>query len=463
MQYFLGQIAKQVTGKSTVEPDQIDFLTPEARRLISEAFYDLDETKIIDYHCHVFGNGNETGCCVSQSFFNSWNPRKLLIGQIYMSASGIHSMESADTQMVERLVNLIRSIPNHGRHVLLAFDAYHDLDGRRNMSNTEFYTPNEYVWELFHKYPDVFLPSISVHPYRKDALLELEKWRQKGVRLIKWLPNAMNIDPSSPRCSSYYQKMKELDMVLLSHAGDEKAVDSQGMQIWGNPLRLRAALDHGVKVIVAHCASLGQNRDYEQGPDGPLTPNFNLFLKMMEEKKYEGLLFGDISAVTIFTRLSCLKQLLERTDLHHRLVNGSDYPLPCVALLIQTFPLVKMGLITHEEREALNLIYELNPLLYDFVVKRTIRLIDQGNQKFASSIFERNDALGLFPRDSNNLALFEERTTTTTTITTENNMSSTLVQHSDTNTVRRPIFLNEEPTIESTDIPHQVNNPLRNQ
>jgi hypothetical protein len=38
---------------------------------------------------------------------------------------------------------------------------------------TYLYVPNEYMWQVCQKYPDVFLPCISVHPYRHDAQDEL--------------------------------------------------------------------------------------------------------------------------------------------------------------------------------------------------------------------------------------------------------------------------------------------------
>jgi predicted TIM-barrel fold metal-dependent hydrolase len=38
------------------------------------------------------------------------------------------------------------------------------------------YLPNRYVVELAQTHPDIFLPVISVHPYRPDAMQELDKW-----------------------------------------------------------------------------------------------------------------------------------------------------------------------------------------------------------------------------------------------------------------------------------------------
>lgn len=84
----------------------------------------------------------------------------------------------------------IKSIKTHGRYAILAFDKFYTEDGVVDDKNTNMYTPNQYVYDLSMKYPDYFLPTCSVHPYRKDALEELEKWGKKGIKLIKWLPNS---------------------------------------------------------------------------------------------------------------------------------------------------------------------------------------------------------------------------------------------------------------------------------
>src|SRR3989442_9661114 len=203
-------------------------------------------------------------------------------------------------------------------------------------------------------------------------------------------------DWSSDVCSSdldpFYRKMKELDLVLLSHGGEEKAVEAQEDQRFGNPLLLRRALDHGVKVIIAHCAGLGDNEDLDD-PKRQRVPNFDLFLRLMSEKRYEGLLFADISAMTQYNRIGRpLTTILQREDLHERLVNGSDYPLPAVNLLIRTSALVRQEYITKDERAGLNEIYDYNPLLFDFVLKRTMKL--PGTQRsLPAQVFMRNAAI----------------------------------------------------------------------
>ena len=64
-------------------------------------------------------------------------------------------------------------------------------------------------------------------------------------------------------------------------AGEEKAVHGGAMADFGNPLRIRRALDQGVQVIMAHCGALGTGVDLDKGENGPAIANFELFLRLM--------------------------------------------------------------------------------------------------------------------------------------------------------------------------------------
>jgi hypothetical protein len=210
--------------------------------------------------------------------------------------------------------------------------------------------------------------------------------------MVKWLPNAMGIDPSDERCDSFYRTMKRLGLVLLSHGGEEKAVEAEEDQRFGNPLLLRRPLDHGVKTIVAHCAGLGTSVELDD-PARPRVSNFRLFLRLMDDRRYDGLVFGDISAMTQFNRIGePLSTVLSREDLHARLVNGSDYPLPAVNALIRTRPLARAGYLDSDEREPLRELYGFNPLLFDFVLKRRLRLPGT-TRRLPASIFLSNPEL----------------------------------------------------------------------
>jgi hypothetical protein len=195
----------------------------------------------------------------------------------------------------------------------------------------------------------------------------------------------MGIDASRERHDAYYRTLIERNMVLLTHVGEEQAVEAEEDQRLGNPLLFRRPLELGVTVVMAHAASLGSNEDLDH--PGEMASNFELFLRLMDEPRYERHLYGEISAMTQVNRLpEPLLVLLERTDLHHRLINGSDYPLPAINVVIQTRALVRYGLLTPEERQRLNEIYDYNPLLFDYAVKRTIRHPESGN-RFPASVF----------------------------------------------------------------------------
>ena len=193
-------------------------------------------------------------------------------------------------------------------------------------------------------------------------------------------------------------------MIILCHLGEEHAMSAGGVdQKLGNPLHLRLPLDCGVKVIGAHCASEGDNVDFDD-KDLKKTSNFKLFLRLMDTPKYKDLLFGDISSMLLYTRIGePLTTILDREDLHENLVFGSDYPVPCIGLISRTDKLYSYGYITNEERLLLNEIFECNPLLFDFVGKRCVKSPETGN-KFPKSLFGINHKLfGLNSNNSNNV------------------------------------------------------------
>jgi predicted TIM-barrel fold metal-dependent hydrolase len=354
--------------------DFMKSVSTKAADLVKRAFERIDPAKQLDYHTHIAGVGSEnSGAFINPRMLQWTHPLHRMKFEVYRRACGVKDENQTDSQMFQRLTDLVRSNPFHGKHRLLGFDKNYRLDGTVNLDKTEFHVPNEYVFSLADKHSDVFLPTISVHPYRTDALSELDQWNSRGARIVKWLPNAMGIDPSNPKCDPFYQKLKQLGMILLSHGGEEKAVESEEDQKLGNPLLLRRALDHGVKVIIAHCAGLGMNEDLDD-PAKRKIHNFELFLRLMDEPRYDGLVFGETSAMTQFNRLGRpLTTILQREDLHSRLVNGSDYPLPAINFLILTRPLVKGGYITSDERILLKEIYRANPLVFDFVLKRCLK------------------------------------------------------------------------------------------
>jgi mannonate dehydratase len=165
--------------------------------------------------------------------------------------------------------------------------------------------------------------------------------------------------------------MKRWDVPLIAHAGLERAVLGREAHDFGNPLRLRRALEAGVRVVVAHCASMGEDRDLDLGDNGPYVESFSLFIRIFE--KYPSC-YGDISAMTQVNRAGpALARVVETEAWHARLLNGSDYPLPGVMPIFSVDYLVSLGMLEASAAPVLREIRLHNPLLFDFVLKRSLR------------------------------------------------------------------------------------------
>lgn len=364
-------------GDYTHKPEEVTkSLSPNAVKLMEDAFEGIDLDKLIDQHVHIVGLGKGgTGIEVNKRMRMWWKHLgKYNRFNVYKSASGITDEEHADSQYIERLKDLLLNLryPNKIRSYIFAFDRHYNEDGTINEEHTEFYVPNEYAVKIASENADIFTPVISIHPYRKDSLEELEKWGKAGIKFVKWLPNAMGMDPANERIIPFYKMMKKYQMTLISHAGEEKAVEGDKYQELGNPLKLRLPLDLGLKVVIAHMASRGPCLDYDNNNEK--IDCSKLFWRLFDDKKYEKNLFSETSSLLIYERIGePLNEVIERSDIHHRLGYGSDYPLPGINWIYRTNVMQKMGYITKDERESLNEIYGYNPLLFHFVALRTVK------------------------------------------------------------------------------------------
>jgi mannonate dehydratase len=285
---------------------------------------------------------------------------------------------SIDRAFVARLDALADASPPGLKLLLFAMEQAHDDAGRPDRERTTVHVPDRYAAEVAARRPQRFGWVASIHPYRDDAVERIDAARAGGAVALKWLPSAMNIDLRDPRCTRVYDRLAALDLPLVVHCGEERAVPGARREALVNPLLVRVPLERGVRVVVAHCASLGSAQDLDR-PAQPQAAAFDLFARLMGERAHEGRLFGDTSAVfQINRRPEVRRALLERHDWHARLLHGSDWPLPGLRPLVSLTRLHAEGLLAEADIEPLDALREHHPVLFDLALKRSLRAGDRG-------------------------------------------------------------------------------------
>ena len=361
--------------------------------LIARAWDGLDASLVWDSHAHLLGVGDGgTGCWINPRMRSLLSPKLYLQKMFFLNGACVgnasEKAKSVDADYVTRMKQLMDEMPVGAKAMLFAFDYTHNTEGKIDLDKSAFHVPNSYVAKVVAQHSGRFCFVGSLHPHGTSAEnmdAAIAKLVDDGAVAIKWLPAAMGIDPASPRCDAMYAALKKHNLPLITHAGEERAVDGAHQQHFGNPLRLRRPLDMGVKVVIAHCASMGRDVDLDKGEGAQPVPSFVLFERLMDEKRYASNLFADISAVPQTNRSPALARIVARDDWAHRLVNGSDYPLPGVMPLFSVDALVERGWLGKSEGVFIKSIREYNPLLFDFVLKRTLNI---NGKRLANRIFE---------------------------------------------------------------------------
>ena len=355
--------------------------------LVAAAFDGLDTSDLWDVHAHLLGNGDSgSGCSIHPAMTQWWRPVDFVRRHAILNAACVPAgAPSVDRAYVERLLGLIADFPAGARWLLFAFDQAHDDRGRADPDASTFHVPDRYAAQISTAHSARFGWVASIHPYAADAVARLQQAIAQGAAAIKWLPSAMNIDLREPRCRPFYDLLAHSRLPLIVHCGEEAAAPGARRDDLGNPLHARVPLALGVRVVMAHCASLGHAMDLDR-PSTPRIAAFDLFARLMDESAHEPLLFGDISALFQVNRtLAVQRRVIDRSDWHPRLLHGSDHPLPGLMPLYRTGRLVEAGLLDAAAAPVLDEIRSFNPLLFDFVLKRQLR---SGRQRLSATVFE---------------------------------------------------------------------------
>lgn len=280
-----------------------------------------NRTPIIDIHTHLAGLGHGgSGCYIKPGKFHS--PLYMLM-RAKLGIFSAHRKGRLDQSYLERLDrDVSTAIANESLDatVLFAHERIYTDAGEIHSHGQELYVPNEYVFACCER-PETrgrFLPAMSVHPYRRDALDETEKWIERGAVAMKWLPNSQNMNPSDPRCLRMFDLLARRGVPLIAHTGGEHTVSLINPEL-GDPARLKPALDRGVTVILAHCGTKSGFFDTDWLPE---------FIAMA--RAYPNC-WGDTSAFCTPGRTRWIPRVLKEEGLTEKLVHGSDYPVPPAA------------------------------------------------------------------------------------------------------------------------------------
>jgi predicted TIM-barrel fold metal-dependent hydrolase len=226
------------------------------------------------------------------------------------------SDQTTERQVEDLLVHTVDQTPELDGAVVLAMDAVHDRDGRADWANTHLYVSNDYVIELAARHPRLLFAA-SVHPYRADAVAELQRCATAGAVMIKWLPITQNFNPADSRCIPFYEALAHLGIPLLSHTGSEHALPNLDRAV-ADPMLLMEAARRGVTLIAAHCGSrlFPWEIDY--------VPNWARMARQFEN------FYGDTAALNVPGRWYAFDTILSDPLLRSRLVHGSDWPIPAL-------------------------------------------------------------------------------------------------------------------------------------
>ena len=326
----------------------------------------LDATQHpVDIHVHVLGNGKSgSGCRFSLRWWQ--HPFvQMMARHIGLRVSG--QDPALDTLFVERLRAWVTESSVH-RVVILACDDVYDPNGIQYPGLSGLFVPNDYVLALAQRNPE-FLPGVSIHPGRKDALEELKRCAEAGAVLLKLLPCVQIIECNLPRYKPFWELLARLKLPLLAHTGGEFSLPTHRRDLQSVET-LRLPLECGVTVIAAHCGApaLPWDQDY-----------FGQFDKM---RRVFPNLFGDISALSQLTHLPTLAKI---RDDPRQILYGSDYPV-----ITSVFWSWIKGWISRTEFERLRSVQ--NPLEKKFQLTKALGFPDRIFTDFWSLI--KRDARG---------------------------------------------------------------------
>jgi hypothetical protein len=223
------------------------------------------------------------------------------------------------------------------RVVLLAQDCRYTEAGEPDWVNTSFYVPNEQLFRVVSRYPDLFIPCPSINPQRKDWEAELEYCLAQGARVLKIHPPTQAVNPGDLKFRAFYRKCAENEMRVMVHTGAEHAATIASKTL-GDPRLLQLALEEGCTVIAAHAGT----RAFF---DPPAEDHFPDFVALAAKHPQ---LYADTAVLGSQFRWRCVPEIVRTPSVLSRIIHASDWPFPANALVFwhRLHPFITVQLMT---------------------------------------------------------------------------------------------------------------------
>jgi hypothetical protein len=292
--------------------------------------------------------------------------RNQSVYRIMLLYAGVEPEDATDASFQDAV---LRAVCRSGMDqvVCLALDPVFDIKGVRRPEWSNLWVANEYITrELRPKASGKIRLGASVHPYDPDFASRVQQCVDDDAVLLKWLPSSQQIDLADERVLQALQFLARAGpggtaLPLLLHVGSEHAIISTDPRTvtydflsWGwwdafhNRLRrksvrwfvprvkqvlenLRAGLDAGATIILAHCGlpyfAPAFTRFLEHS-------DFDAVRMLLQETAAQpdrkGKCYADVSACLTPFRKGYFKAIKKLPP--SLLLAGSDFPVPVFEL-----------------------------------------------------------------------------------------------------------------------------------
>lgn len=297
--------------------------------------------EVIDGHAHLFGDEgwppvHKQSCGVSSA--QKANPSYSLLNRL-LRLPPTGDLNEIYVEALVRQSHEAREALGTFKVVLLAQDCRYTATGEPDWVNTSVYVPNEHLFRVVARYPDLFIPCPSLNPQRRDWEAELDYCLSQGARVLKIHPPTQAVNPGDPKFREFYRKCAAKGMRIMVHTGAEHSAPIASKTL-GDPRFLELALEEGCTVIAAHT---GTRAFFNP----PVEDHFPDFVALATKHPR---LYGDTAVLGSQFRWRCIPDIVRTPSALPRILHASDWPFPANALVFwnRLHPFTLVALMAEE-------------------------------------------------------------------------------------------------------------------